>query len=487
MKFLALSATSATAEGISGIKEAGEKIWKAGKAISVSSMSNVTITTGKLHKLIFNKKAFASQFQLALSTPTTLKATGSSSFVVLTEHNPEEFAGPVHFLLTSAGTEVKAEATTDVVVQPEPKTSVGEAVGAAFCVAVASFIGVILLVPGFAWLAGHFNILGAIDAFASGAILALIVFIIIPESLPSIATEYPIESQTSAWFGTLMLLGFITPILIDWLVAILFPDAGGHGHGHGAIGAKKSDTQTSDESRDHSGPYPMAGELEGAFNPEAPPQYFYPTPVPSPHVDVEQSDPSEEDTVKQAPTRKSKIPRMVRDFFKCCPFTAVTWSITIGDGLHNFCDGVLLGVAFKFCGSATGWAIVGASVIHELASELSEFWLLINPEAGKLSWLQAVALNFFTSLTVVWGCLMIYFLNITSFTLGLLLAFCGGLLLYIATVSIWSRLGAFEVTLPFIGLMFVSFAFGATCIGLVLFSHQHCDASASGSHAGHAH
>lgn len=136
-----------------------------------------------------------------------------------------------------------------------------------------------------------------------------------------------------------------------------------------------------------------------------------------------------------------------------------------------------------------GWSIAGASVVHELASELSEFWLLINPEQGKLSWLQAIVFNFISSLTVVIGCLMVSYIEITSFTLGLLLGFGAGLLLCIATVPIWSRLLECEITVRFVLMLAFCFTFGAVAIGLVLLSHLHCDAGHGGhaGHEGHAH
>ncbi len=178
---------------------------QAGKAVTVSSDGNVTMIPQKLYKLVFNKKVFVSQFPLLFNVPGMRKAAGDSSFVIFTEHHPEEFAGPMPSLVTANGKEVKAAVTTDDAAA-EPKTSIGVAIGGAFAVAAASFIGVILLVPGFAWLASRFDILGAIDAFASGALLALIVFIIMPESMASIATQYPKESEASAWFGSIPLL-----------------------------------------------------------------------------------------------------------------------------------------------------------------------------------------------------------------------------------------------------------------------------------------
>ena len=55
------------------------------------------------------------------------------------------------------------------------------------------------------------------------------------------------------------------------------------------------------------------------------------------------------------------------------------------------------------CGSSLGWSVAGASVAHEIAAEISEFWMLINPEMGKLWWPQALALNFLSSVSCIVG------------------------------------------------------------------------------------
>ena len=59
--------------------------------------------------------------------------------------------------------------------------------------------------------------------------------------------------------------------------------------------------------------------------------------------------------------------------------------------------------SLQSCGSSLGWAVAGASIAHEVAAELSEFWLLINPKMGNLWWPQALAINVCSSLTTVIG------------------------------------------------------------------------------------
>lgn len=51
-------------------------------------------------------------------------------------------------------------------------------------------------------------------------------------------------------------------------------------------------------------------------------------------------------------------------------------AIIVGDALHNFCDGVFVGVGFLVCDRALAWNILASTIYHELAQELSDFFLL---------------------------------------------------------------------------------------------------------------
>ena len=50
--------------------------------------------------------------------------------------------------------------------------------------------------------------------------------------------------------------------------------------------------------------------------------------------------------------------------------------------------------------------MAGTCIIHEIAAELGQFWILTHPEHGRLSWLAALLINSASSvLTVIgaWG------------------------------------------------------------------------------------
>jgi zinc and cadmium transporter len=81
------------------------------------------------------------------------------------------------------------------------------------------------------------------------------------------------------------------------------------------------------------------------------------------------------------------------------------WMILVGDGLHNFTDGILIAAAFLAnpkLGIVTGLAIIA----HEIPQEIGDFIVLLN--AG-LSRARAYAYNLICSLMAVVGGLLGYF------------------------------------------------------------------------------
>jgi len=82
--------------------------------------------------------------------------------------------------------------------------------------------------------------------------------------------------------------------------------------------------------------------------------------------------------------------------------TALT--VLIGDGFHNFVDGIMIAAAF-LADPALGWATAVAVIAHEIPQEAGDFVLLL---ASGLSWRRALALNVLSSLASVVGALVGY-------------------------------------------------------------------------------
>ena len=101
----------------------------------------------------------------------------------------------------------------------------GAAIGASFVVMSCTLIGVIFIAPFFAKLQKkHEAIVTTLaNAFAAGALLAAAFYLMLYEATHLIAiTDSRPESDAAAWWGSAVLVGFVTPFLLETIVVILF-------------------------------------------------------------------------------------------------------------------------------------------------------------------------------------------------------------------------------------------------------------------------
>merc|ERR1719343_205127 len=159
----------------------------------------------------------------------------------------------------------------------------------------------------------------------------------------------------------------------------------------------------------------------------------------------------------------------------------VSFPILFGDMFHNFSDGLVLGVAFKTCGSSFGWKLAWVTVLHEVPQELSDFAVLITK--GKMWWPKAAILT--------------YSMDVSQGVEGVILAAGAGVYLYVAMTELGPAVGDLLRSRALGSIArILCFAVGATLIGLVLLDHEHCyapvaegeevEAEESGGHA-HGH
>jgi zinc transporter ZupT len=163
---------------------------------------------------------------------------------------------------------------------------------------------------------------------------------------------------------------------------------------------------------------------------------------------------------------------------------SINWSIIvgilIGDGIHNFVDGVAIGAAFKRCSVSLGWSTAGAALGHELTQELGDFLILTNQ--GGLPVMKALLVNFASAPPCVLGTLVVYATDPDSSSLGCMLGFGGGTYLYLATVPTVPKLTTLT-TGSDMAIHFILFVLGATAICLVLLDHEHCGEDCHDHHA----
>jgi zinc and cadmium transporter len=104
-----------------------------------------------------------------------------------------------------------------------------------------------------------------------------------------------------------------------------------------------------------------------------------------------------------------------------------------GDAVHNFVDGLVLGVAFQI-GPEVGLATALAIFAHEVPQEVGDFAILLS--AG-LSRRRALALNYLVALSIVPGTLLSFAWAGASDTLsGWLLPIAAGGFVYIALADL---------------------------------------------------
>jgi zinc and cadmium transporter len=103
--------------------------------------------------------------------------------------------------------------------------------------------------------------------------------------------------------------------------------------------------------------------------------------------------------------------------------------ITVGDGVHNFIDGVTIAAAF-LASPVLGIVATLAIVAHEIPQEIADFVVLLH---GGLSVTKALILNFLSGITAILGSILGYFfLEKIQGALPYFLAFSAGMFIYIA-------------------------------------------------------
>ncbi|CRL08732.1 CLUMA_CG021368, isoform A [Clunio marinus] len=116
--------------------------------------------------------------------------------------------------------------------------------------------------------------------------------------------------------------------------------------------------------------------------------------------------------------------------------SAVVWMVIMGDGLHNFTDGMAIGAAFSN-NIAGGISTAVAVFCHELPHELGDFAVLL--KAG-MSAKQAVYYNILSSVLSFFGMCVGIWIGDTPEASQWIFAVAAGLFIYIALVDMMPEL-----------------------------------------------
>ncbi|KMQ88794.1 zinc transporter foi [Lasius niger] len=118
--------------------------------------------------------------------------------------------------------------------------------------------------------------------------------------------------------------------------------------------------------------------------------------------------------------------------------SSVAWMVVLGDGLHNFTDGMAIGAAFS-ANIAGGFSTAIAVLCHELPHELGDFAVLLR--AG-MSTQQAVFYNVISSVLCLLGMIFGILLGSTPAATSWIFAAAAGIFIYIALVDMIPELSS---------------------------------------------
>lgn len=107
----------------------------------------------------------------------------------------------------------------------------------------------------------------------------------------------------------------------------------------------------------------------------------------------------------------------------------------IGDGVHNFFDGVIIAVSFVVS-PQLGFVTTLAVALHEIPQEIGDFGLLIY---GGFTKSRALFFNFLSALAAIAGAVMAFYFAAAE-AIGFVLPFVAGGFLYIALTDLLPEL-----------------------------------------------
>jgi zinc and cadmium transporter len=124
-----------------------------------------------------------------------------------------------------------------------------------------------------------------------------------------------------------------------------------------------------------------------------------------------------------------------------CPVHMFVYLNLVGDGIHNFIDGMIIAatyiISFASGNYQLGFATTLAVIFHEIPQEIGDFGVLVY---GGLSRKKALTYNFISALTAILGAITTYFLTYLQSVSTFLIPFAAGGFIYIAATDLMPEL-----------------------------------------------
>ncbi|MDI6690550.1 MAG: ZIP family metal transporter [Candidatus Bathyarchaeota archaeon] len=120
-----------------------------------------------------------------------------------------------------------------------------------------------------------------------------------------------------------------------------------------------------------------------------------------------------------------------------CPVHMFVYLNLVGDGIHNFIDGMIIAATYIIGGYQLGFAITLAVIFHEIPQEIGDFGVLIY---GGFTKKKALIYNFVSAITAILGAITTYLVLYIQSVAILLVAFAAGGFIYIAATDLMPEL-----------------------------------------------
>lgn len=115
-----------------------------------------------------------------------------------------------------------------------------------------------------------------------------------------------------------------------------------------------------------------------------------------------------------------------------CPVHPFAYLNLLGDGIHNFIDGIIIAASF-LSAESLGIITTVAVIMHEIPQELGDFGVLIY---GGFSKTKALLFNLLSAIFAIVGALATYFFISYLPSISYILAFAAGGFIYIAMTDL---------------------------------------------------
>jgi len=119
-----------------------------------------------------------------------------------------------------------------------------------------------------------------------------------------------------------------------------------------------------------------------------------------------------------------------------CQVHTFAYISLVGDGVHNFIDGMIIAATFVFS-FELGLITTLAVISHEIPQEIGDFGVLIYGGLGKR---KALTYNFISALTAILGAIVTYYVVYLRNNYTLLVPFAAGGFIYIAATDLMPEL-----------------------------------------------